>query len=210
MTTIDTFNICSNSITNLFDNIENRISIIEKTLILSNNDNKINHINFNYEKILLINIVLINENKELKFEIKELNNKIYILENENKELKENNLINKIIEVIQDINNIESLENIFEYPINDYLKILKHTRNNNCHYIKINDNNDTQNLKKNKLLNILLNLSIDNKDYINYLCQDEDNIFIDIIIKYLKESNLNYNENNISKSQLKYINIWWNK
>ena len=30
MTTIDTFNICSNNITNLFDNIENIISIIEK------------------------------------------------------------------------------------------------------------------------------------------------------------------------------------
>jgi len=211
MTTIDTFNICSNCITNLFDNIENWISIIEKTLILINNDN---YINFNYEKILLINKIL-NENKELKLEINKLNNEINKLNNENKELKLNNkkleiyklnnkeLIYKIIEVIQDINYIDNLEKIFEYTINDNLNI----RNKNRNYININDNNDTKNLKKNKLLNILLNLSIDNKDYINCLCQDEKNTFIDIIIEYLKKSNLNYNENNISKLQLKYIDMW---
>ena len=46
MTTLNTFNICNKNINNLFDNIENRVFIIEKSL------NEIKHIEFNYYKTL--------------------------------------------------------------------------------------------------------------------------------------------------------------
>ena len=52
MTTLNTFNICNKNINNLFDNIENRVFIIEKSL------NEIKHIEFNYYKILSINETL--------------------------------------------------------------------------------------------------------------------------------------------------------
>jgi len=51
MTTINSFNICNKNISNLFDTLE-------KTL------NKINHIEFNYYKIMIINETLLNENKK--------------------------------------------------------------------------------------------------------------------------------------------------
>jgi hypothetical protein len=52
---MNTFNICNKNINNLFDTLENRISYIEEIL------NKIKHIKFNYQKILAINEILINE-----------------------------------------------------------------------------------------------------------------------------------------------------
>jgi len=148
MATINSFNICNKHISNLFDTLENRITNIEEVL------NKTKHIDYNYYKIVVINETLLNENEELKSEIKELKNiietqniKINKLESEIKELKienkelnnkinilENkNLINKIFEAIQDINSIHNLETTMETPINYYL------RNNHCHYIKNNDN-----------------------------------------------------------------------
>ena len=229
---MNTINICNknNASDNLFDTLENRISYIEEIL------NKIKHIEFNYQKILTINEILINENEEFKKiidkqntkiiklenEIIELENKnnlqnikIDKLENENKEFKnkinilENkNLTNKIFEAIQDINSINNLENNMEYPINDYLKILRNNRNNHCHYIKINDNDDIKNIKIMKLLNYLLSLSNESKENINCLCEDNENIFIDKIIEYLQNLDLSYNVNNITKTQLKYIDIWW--
>jgi len=225
MTTINTFNICNknNASDNLFDNIENRVFIIEKSL------NEIKHIEFNYYKILSINESLINENEEFKKIINMQNVKITKLENEINKLKnENNLqnilidklnnkinilenknlTNKIFEVIQDINTINNLENNMKYPINDYLKILRSNRNNHCHYIKINDNDDIKNIKIMKLLNYLLSLSDESKENINCLCEDNENIFIDEIIKYLQNLDLSYDVNNITKSQLKYIDIWW--
>ncbi len=66
MTTINSFNICNKSIINLFDTLENIITYIEEVL------NKIKHINYNYYKIVIINETLLNENEELKNEIKEL------------------------------------------------------------------------------------------------------------------------------------------
>lgn len=223
MTTINSFNICNKSISNLFDTLENRITYIEEVL------NKIKHIDYNYYKIVIINETLLNENEELKNEIKELKNKvnkleniietqnikINKLENENKELKnkinilENkNLINKIFEAIQDINSIHNLENNMETPINYYLKRLRNNRNNHCHYIKNNDNDNIKNMKIKKLLSYLLKLSDESKENINCLCEDEENIFIDKIIEYLQKLNLTYDDSNISKMQLKYINMWW--
>ena len=60
MTTMNIFNICNKNINNLFDTLENRISYIEEIL------NKIKHIEFNYQKILAINEILINENDRLQ------------------------------------------------------------------------------------------------------------------------------------------------
>jgi len=177
--------------------------------------------------------VLSNENQYLKDEIcklniliDKLNNRINVLEEENKNIKEENkiikeenktlnnridklenniLINKIIECIQDINSINNLETVFKYPINNYLSILRNNRNKQCHYINTYDNEDVKNIKINKILHYLLNLSEHNKNHINYLCGDDNNIFI----KYLEESNFKYNKNNISRTQLYYINEWWN-
>lgn len=210
MTTINSFNICNKNISNLFDILENRITYIEEVL------NKIKHIDYNYYKV-----VIINENEELKNKINKLENKIETqnikinkFENENKELKnkinilENkNLINKIFEAIQDINSIHNLENNMETPINYYLKRLRNNRNNHCHYIKNNDNDNIKNMKIKKLLSYLLNLSDESKENINCLCEDEQNIFIDKIIEYLQKLNLTYDDSNISKMQLKYINMW---
>lgn len=230
MTTTNSFNICNKNVSNLFDTLENRISNIEELL------NKTKHIDYNYYKIVVINETLLNENEELKNEIKELkieiiklkienkelrniietqNIKINKLESENKELRnkinilENkNLINKIFEAIQDINSINNLEINMETPINYYLKRLRNNRNNNCHYIKNNDNDNIKNMKIKKLLSYLLNLSVESKEYINCLCEDEENIFIDKIIEYLQKLNLTYDDSNITKMQLKYINMWW--
>ncbi len=228
---MNTFNIYNvKNINNLFDILENRISNIEEIL------NKIKHIEFNYYKMVAINESLINENEDFKKiiniqnikidefqnENKELKNKINILENKINILENKNLTNKIFEAIQDINTINHLENNMEYPINDYLKILRNNRNNHCHYIKTNDNNNVKNIKINKLLNYLLNLSNESKENINYLCEDEENIFIDQpqmrrlahtlyvrkIIEYLQKLDLSYDINKITKSQLKYIDIWW--
>jgi len=223
MATINSFNICNKNISNLFDTLENRITTIEEVL------NKIKHIDYNYYKIVVINETLLNENEELKNEIKELKienkelknrvnileienkelkNRVNILESENKELKNKNLINKIFEAIQDINSIHKLENNIETPINYYLKQLRNNRNDHCHYIKINDNDNIKNMKIKKLLSYLLNLSDESKEYINCICEDEQNIFIDKIIEYLQKLNLTYDDSNITKMQLKYINMWW--
>jgi len=216
MASINSFNIYNKNISNLFDTLENRITYIEEVL------NKTKHIDYNYYKIMVINETLLNENEELKNEIKELkniietqNSKINKLESENKELKnkinilENkNLINKIFEAIQDINSIHNLENNIETPINYYLKRLRNNRNNHCHYIKKNDNDNIKNMKIKKLLSYLLNLSDESKENINCLCEDEQNIFIDKIIEYLQKLNLTYDDSNITKMQLKYINMWW--
>ena len=151
---------------------------------------------------------------KLENEKKEFKNKINILwalvsKLDTFGIQENkNLTNKIFEAIQDINSINNLENNMEYPINDYLKILRNNRNNHCHYIKINDNDNIKNIKIMKLLNYLLSLSDESKENINCLCEDNENIFIDEIIKYLQKLSLalSYDVNNITKSQLKYIDI----
>ena len=46
MTTLNTFNICNKNINNIFDNIENRVQLLENSL------NKIKHIKFNYYETL--------------------------------------------------------------------------------------------------------------------------------------------------------------
>lgn len=122
-------------------------------------------------------------------------------------LENNILINKIIESIQDINSINNLETVFKYPINNYLSTLRNNRNKQYYYIYTNDNEYVKNIKINKILHYLLNLSDDNKKYINYLCGDDNNIFINEIIKYLEESNFKYNDNNISRTQLYYIILY---
>ena len=81
MTTLNTFNICNKNINNLFDNIENRVFIIEKSL------NEIKHIEFNYYKILSINETLLNDNEKFKKIIDIQNVKITNLENENNRLQ---------------------------------------------------------------------------------------------------------------------------
>jgi seryl-tRNA synthetase len=111
-------------------------------------------------------IELKNENKEFKNEINELKNENKEFKNKINILENKNLINKIFEAIQDINSINNFENNIEYPINDYLKILRNNRNNHCHYIKKNDNDNIKNIKINKLLNYLLNLSDESKENIN--------------------------------------------
>ena len=45
-------------------------------------------------------------------------------------------------------------------------------------------------------------------FLHCLCEDDENIFIDKIIEYLQKLDLSYDVNKITKSQLKYIDIWW--
>jgi hypothetical protein len=80
MTTLDNYNICYNkNINNLFDNIENRVQILEKLL---NQLDKIKHIEFNYHKISAINETLLNENEQLKYEINRLQSSLVVLDQE--------------------------------------------------------------------------------------------------------------------------------
>ena len=150
MTTLDNYNICYNkNINNIFDNIENRIQILEKLL---NQLDKIKHIEFNYHKISAINETLLNENEQLKDEIKQLKENDIKQKDEIKELKikinkleDDKFKNKIFEAITDMINCDSLDTKL-INCNDLIKI-KTIRNLNSHYIKNIDSIDVKNKKK---------------------------------------------------------------
>ena len=215
MTTLNTFNICNKNINNLFDNIENRVFIIEKSL------NEIKHIEFNYYKILSINETLLNENEEFKkiidiqnIKITNLENKINELKIENKELKnkinilENDKFkNKIFEAITDMINSDNLDSKLNNISNDLIKI-KTVRNSNSHYIKNMDSIDIKNKKKQHILSILKSLSTEYKEDMIY-DYDWNNNIIDEIINYYETYTFIINSNNITKKDLERINNWWN-
>jgi hypothetical protein len=221
MTTMNTFNICNKNINNLFDTLENRISYIEEIL------NKIKHIEFNYQKILAINEILINENEEFKKIIDTQNTKIIKLENEIKELKEENKIikeenkefkfkikklenrfskSKFITALQDLNAYDKLESNLDYPFNNNLKKLRFSRNYDCHYMYDNDNHDVINKKKCYLLNQLTNMPEDIKNNINNI-YGKCNL-IENIIKYLEETTDINTE--VSDEDLSFIETWWDE
>ena len=216
-----TFNIYNKNINILFDNIENRVQLLEKSL------NEIKHIEFNYHKILIVNETLLNENEELKQIIEKQNIKITNLENEinklkieNKELKIENkelkikinkleddkFKNKIFEAITDMINCDSLDTKLT-DCNDLIKI-KTIRNSNSHYIKNMDSIDVKNKKKQKILSILQSLSTEYKEDMKY-DYDWNNNIIDEIIKYYQSYTFIINSNNINKKDLDRINNWWN-
>ena len=215
MTTLNTFNICNKNINNLFDNIENRVFIIEKSL------NEIKHIEFNYYKILSINETLLNENEEFKkiidiqnIKITNLENKINELKIENKELKnkinilENDKFkNKIFEAITYMINSDNLDSKLNDISNDLIKI-KTVRNSNSHYIKNMDSIDVKNKKKQHILSILKSLSTEYKEDMIY-DYDWNNNIIDEIINYYETYTFIINSNNITKKDLERINNWWN-
>ena len=225
---MNTFNICNKNINNLFDTLENRISYIEEIL------NKIKHIEFNYQKILAINEILINENEEFKKIIDTQNTKIIKLENEIKELKEENKIikeenknikeenkefkfkikklenrfskSKFITALQDLNAYDKLESNLNYSFNNNLKKLRFSRNYECHYMYDNDNNDVINKKKCYLLNQLINMPEDIKNNINNI-YGKCNL-IENIIKYLEETTDINTE--VSDEDLSFIETWWDE
>jgi chromosome segregation ATPase len=218
---MNTFNICNKNINNLFDTLENRISYIEEIL------NKIKHIEFNYQKILAINEILINENEEFKKIIDTQNTKIIKLENEIKELKEENKIikeenkefkfkikklenrfskSKFITALQDLNAYDKLESNLDYPFNNNLKKLRFSRNYDCHYMYDNDNHDVINKKKCYLLNQLTNMPEDIKNNINNI-YGKCNL-IENIIKYLEETTDINTE--VSDEDLSFIETWWDE
>ncbi len=224
MTTLNNYNIYNKNINNLFDNIENRVQLLEKSL---NELDKIKHIEFNYHKILIVNETLLNENEELKQIIEKQNIKITNLENEIKELKIENkelkienkelkikinkleddkFKNKIFEAITDIINCDSLDTKLT-DCNDLIKI-KTIRNSNSHYIKNIDSIDVKNKKKQKILSILQSLSTEYKEDMKY-DYDWDNNIIDKIINYYQSYTFIINSNNINKKDLDRINNWWN-
>jgi hypothetical protein len=222
MTTLNNYNIYNKNINNLFDNIENRVQLLEKSL---NELDKIKHIEFNYHKILIVNETLLNENEELKQIIEKQNIKITNLENEIKELKIENkelkienkelkikinkleddkFKNKIFEAITDIINCDSLDTKLT-DCNDLIKI-KTIRNSNSHYIKNIDSIDVKNKKKQKILSILQSLSTEYKEDMKY-DYDWDNNIIDKIINYYQSYTFIINSNNINKKDLDRINNW---
>ena len=192
-----TLNIYNKNINNLFDNIENRVQLLEKSL---NELDKIKHIEFNYYKILAINETLLNENEELKQIIEKQNIKITNLENDIKQLKENDIkqkeeikqlkikINKLenifnkskfIMALQDLNSYDKLESNLKYSFSNNLKKLRLSKNNNCHYMYNTDSIDVINQplrsdlvianKKYYLLYQLNNIPDDIKNNINNIC-----------------------------------------
>ena len=210
MTTLDNYNICYNkNINNLFDNIENRIQILEKLL---NQLDKIKHIEFNYHKISAINETLLNENEQLKDEIKQLKENDIKQKDEIKELKikinkleDDKFKNKIFEAITDMINCDSLDTKL-INCNDLIKI-KTIRNLNSHYIKNIDSIDVKNKKKQKILSILQSLSTEYKEDMIY-DYDWNNNIIDEIINYYQSYTFIINSNNINKKDLDRINNWW--
>ena len=225
MTTFNIYNKNKN-INILFDNIENRVQLLEKSL------NEIKHIEFNYHKILIVNESLLNENeelkqiiekqnikitnleneiKELKNENKELKNEIKELKNENKELKIKinkleNIFNKskFIMALQDLNSYDKLESNLKYPFNNNLKKLRLSRNYDCHYMYDTDSDDVINKKKYYLLQQLNNMSEDIKNNINNI-YGKCNL-IENIIKYLEETTDVNSE--VSDEDLSFIEAWW--
>ncbi len=207
-----TFNIYNKNINILFDNIENRIQLLEKSL------NEIKHIEFNYHKILIVNETLLNENEELKQIIEKQNIKITNLENEinelkieNKELKIKinkleNIFNKskFIMALQDLNSYDKLESNLKYPFNNNLKKLRLSRNYDCHYMYDTDSDDVINKKKYYLLQQLNNMSEDIKNNINNI-YGKCNL-IENIIKYLEETTDVNSE--VSDEDLSFIEAWW--
>jgi hypothetical protein len=214
-----TFNIYNKNINILFDNIENRVQLLEKSL------NEIKHIEFNYHKILIVNETLLNENEELKQIIEKQNIKITNLENEinklkieNKELKNENKqlkikINKLenifnkskfIMALQDLNSYDKLESNLKYPFNNNLKKLRLSRNYDCHYMYDTDSDDVINKKKYYLLHQLNNMSEDIKNNINNI-YGKCNL-IENIIKYLEETTDVNSE--VSDEDLSFIEAWW--
>jgi len=218
MTTLNTYNICNKNINNIFDNIENRVQLLESSL---NELNKIKHIEFNYYKIFAINEILLNENEEFKkiidmqnIKIIKLENEINELKNENKELKveidklkSGKFKNKIFEAITDMINCDNLDSKLYNISNDLIKI-KTIRNSNSHYIKNIDSIDVKNKKKQQILLILKSLSTEYKEDMLY-DYDWDNNIIDEIINYYQTHTFVINSNNISKKDLDRINNWWN-
>jgi len=210
MTTLDNYNICYNkNINNLFDNIENRVQILEKLL---NQLDKIKHIEFNYHKISAINETLLNENEQLKDEIKQLKENDIKQKDEIKQLKikinkleDDKFKNKIFEAITDIINCDSLDTKL-INCDDLIKI-KTIRNSNSHYIKNIDSIDVKNKKKQKILSILQSLSTEYKEDMIY-DYDWNNNIIDEIINYYQSYTFIINSNNINKKDLDRINNWW--
>ena len=239
MTTLNTYNICNKNINNIFDNIENRVRLLENSL---NELNKIKHIEFNYHKIFAINETLLNDNEEFKKIIDMQNIKINILENEINELKNENkeLKNENKELKNEINElkienkelkikINKLENdkfknkIFEAitdMINcDNLDSKLYDISNDLIKIKTvrNSNShyikniDSIDVKNKKKQQILSILKSLSTEYKEDMIYDYDwdNNIIDEIINYYQTYTFVINSNNISKKDLDRINNWWN-
>jgi hypothetical protein len=106
-------------------------------------------------------------------------------------------------LIQDLNQLYNLENIFEDEYKEYIYDLQMKRFDNIHFLFNNDSYPLQNYKKKLILNELE--KIKNNIYINnYFKQNYDNL-IDKIIDYLK----NNIDNNILSSikECDKANFW---
>jgi small-conductance mechanosensitive channel len=154
-------------------------------------------------------IIIKEENKQLKEENKQLKEELIIIKEENKQIKKDinyllnkDYINRIIYACQDLNSKESLEKIFKIPCNKLINKLRNKRNDNCHYILSDDNENTTLCKEQILYNILINLDEYKREMLN---NKINSILVDEIIKFLNSKS--YNNINIDDYE-DYIE-WFN-
>jgi len=210
--------------TNSLDIIEHKINLFDDNLIKINQ--KINKLELNIiqkdkeindlkedNKLKDIKISKLEDDNKLKdIKISKLEDDIVILKEDNKlkdikiskleddilDIKNYNYINKIIIAIQDINSIFKLETKLIKLLN-----LRNCRNENSHYILID--NDDDNLIKYKIFllnNNLKNLDI-NKKEILYDTIDEKTL--ELFINFLDKQDT---KNNLDEKQIMKINRWW--
>ena len=206
---------------------EDNENISSKIMDVYNNDNYIkdgitnNMLNIsqlkeeNKEQKITINklenniIELKEENKEQKITINKLENKVKYLENkveylENKieYLENKDYIKKIMYALQDLNSKESLEKILKIPFNKLICKMRNHRNDDCHYILNNDDNDIILCKEKVLYDILKNLDKSQRQLLNKKINSI--LLIDEIIKFLESKSYI----SINHEDYEYYNSWF--
>jgi hypothetical protein len=143
--------------------------------------------------------VTITELKEIIVELKETikEQKLEILE-----LKCDKFVNNLKIAIQDLNSTDELEKKFSDPFKKYIRSLRFNRNNQCHYIDVDDSIEIINKKKEILLNTLENIP---NEYKEDLDVEIDNELLIHIKEYLSGCVV-YSE--VSARDIKKIVRFW--
>jgi hypothetical protein len=189
-----------------------KINELKNTYI--DNDTKLNdiidkeHNNILYTFTIDHNIdikLLKEENIKLKNIINELENKIKEQDIKINKLVNNNYIKKLLYAFQDLNSKESLEKIFKISNSKLIRHLRNNRNEFCHYIYNDDNNNDVLYKEKILYEKLIDLDNDQRLLLDKKISKE---LVDEIIIFLSNKDYNLLDYSIIEPIIDDVNEWF--
>jgi hypothetical protein len=145
------------------------------------------------------------ENKEQSIKIKEQDTKIKEQDIKINKLVNNNYIKKLLYAFQDLNSKESLEKIFKISNSKLIRHLRNNRNEFCHYIYNDDNNNDVLYKEKILYEKLIELDNDQRLLLDKKISKE---LVDEIIIFLSNKDYNLLDYSIIEPIIDDVNEWF--